>query len=103
MGTKIEDATTIATTARIAADYIPVSRADDSKCKFDLYGLQSNLGIINVKDYGAVGDGVTDDTTAIKAAVTAASVVTSSHHIYFPVGIYICSEAILVSEQMIIE
>ena len=103
MGTKIEDATTIATTARIAADYIPVSRADDSKGKFDLYGLQSNLGIINVKDYGAVGDGVTDDTTAIKAAVTAASVVTSSHHIYFPVGIYICSEAILVSEQMIIE
>lgn len=37
---------------------------------------------VNVKDYGAVGDGSTDDTTAINAAITAAN--NSSVPIYFP-------------------
>ncbi|MBE6771081.1 MAG: hypothetical protein E7547_02915 [Ruminococcaceae bacterium] len=40
---------------------------------------------INVKDYGAVGDGVTDDTAAIKAAVKA---VPENGTLYFPVGVY---------------
>lgn len=40
----------------------------------------------NVKDYGAVGDGLTDDTAAIADAVTAA--VAGSGVIFFPVGDY---------------
>ncbi len=39
----------------------------------------------NVKQYGAVGDGSTDDTTAIAAAITAAS---AGGVVFFPVGNY---------------
>jgi len=42
----------------------------------------------NVLDYGAVGDGVTDDTAAIQAAITAAQ----GNVLYFPSGTYLFSE-----------
>ncbi|KUI39006.1 hypothetical protein AU195_23140 [Mycobacterium sp. IS-1496] len=40
---------------------------------------------VNVKDYGAVGDGITDDSAAIKAAEAA---LTSGQRLYFPEGTY---------------
>lgn len=46
----------------------------------------------NVKDYGAAGDGVTDDYAAIKAAVDATQAA-GTHQggiVYFPPGIYAC-------------
>lgn len=43
--------------------------------------------IINVKDFGAVGDGVTDDTTAIQTALNSAI----NKAVFFPVGVYIVS------------
>ena len=43
---------------------------------------------VSVKDFGAVGDGVTDDTAAINAALTA------SRNVKFPAGNYIVSTGI---------
>ncbi len=42
--------------------------------------------VFDVVDFGAVGDGVTDDTAAIQAAIDAADAATGM--IYFPAGVY---------------
>jgi hypothetical protein len=66
---------------------------------------------VNVKDFGAVGDGTTDDTTAIQAAITyAQSLVTTSPStalgtgavVYFPRGTYLITTTILVTVSNII-
>lgn len=44
-----------------------------------------NFRVINVRDYGAVGNGTNDDTTAIQAAANA---VTNNSSLYFPAGVY---------------
>lgn len=43
---------------------------------------------VSVKDFGAVGDGVTDDTAAIQTAINA------GNDVYFPVGTYLVSAQI---------
>ena len=42
--------------------------------------------VVNVKDFGAVGNGATDDTAAIQVAL--ASVFSNKKSLYFPAGIY---------------
>lgn len=53
---------------------------------------------ISVKDFGAVGDGVTDDYSAIMAAINSATYGTgyyvSGPAVYFPPGTYYCSQTI---------
>lgn len=52
--------------------------------------LQVPLGIYtNVMDYGATGDGVTDDRVAIQAAIDATSALGGT--VFFPAGTYLCS------------
>tara|TARA_R110002074_G_scaffold203653_2_gene371769 strand:+ start:5328 stop:7019 length:1692 start_codon:yes stop_codon:yes gene_type:complete len=51
--------------------------------------------IFNVKDYGATGDGVTDDTSSIQAALTFASAFAPSV-VLFPPGTYVVSVALSV-------
>ncbi|WP_372720972.1 glycosyl hydrolase family 28-related protein [Novipirellula sp.] len=43
---------------------------------------------VNVRDFGAKGDAVTDDTAAIRAAFAA------SPHVHFPAGVYVISDGI---------
>jgi hypothetical protein len=53
---------------------------------------QASGKVLNVKDLGARGDGVTDDTAAIQAAINAAP---KGATIYFPVGIYTVSNVLV--------
>ena len=55
-----------------------------------------NAGVVNVRDFGAVGDGVTDDTAAIKTALD------SGKTVVFPTGTYITSEPLIVNNNNII-
>lgn len=45
--------------------------------------------VFNVRDYGATGDGATDDTASINAAITAAT--PTKGVVYFPPGTYVVS------------
>jgi len=54
----------------------------------------ANSGVANVRDYGAKGDGVTDDTAAISQAISAnidKSRYRANPFIYFPKGTYLVS------------
>lgn len=53
---------------------------------------------INVKDYGAKGDGTTDDTTAIQSAIDSA-VSKGKRSIFFPVGTYIITSPLHVEVE----
>lgn len=51
-----------------------------------------NAEFISVKDFGAVGDGTTDDTSAIQAALTASK----GRKVFLPAGVYKCSQTLVV-------
>ncbi len=60
--------------------------------------LSGSAGLVfNVKNvYGAIGDGVTDDTAKIQAAINAADA-SGGGIIYFPHGTYLCNSALSAS------
>lgn len=49
----------------------------------------------DVKEYGAVGDGVANDTAAVQAAITAAAAVKGT--VFFPAGTYLINAALTLS------
>lgn len=59
------------------------------------------LGWFNVKDYGALGDGATDDTTAIAAAVAALNA-GGGGQLYFPKGTYITTGGFVITSSCIV-
>lgn len=54
--------------------------------------------VVNVKDFGAVGDGVTDDTAAIQAALDA-----SYNMVVFPKGVYVISNDVYIPEHITVD
>ena len=52
----------------------------------------------NVLDFGATGDGTTDDTTAIQAAINAAE----GNALYIPKGTYKCTSQIQIKANTLI-
>ena len=60
--------------------------------------------ILNVKDYGATGDGTTDDTNALKAAIAAAAAAGVSGRgvsLWFPSGIYMITSVLAITQNNI--
>lgn len=56
--------------------------------------VQAAGAVFDVRRYGAVGNGVTDDTTAVQAAITAAA---NGGTVLFPVGTYLITSALTVT------
>jgi hypothetical protein len=56
----------------------------------------TNDATVNVRDFGAIGDGVTDDTIAVNAAATAAK--TAGSRLFFPNGTYLVEAPILIQD-----
>ena len=54
--------------------------------------LDQELGYYNVKAYGAIGNGTTDDTNAIQAAIDA--VPSTGGVVFLPVGVYKLTDTI---------
>ena len=70
-------------TAATLGNYLPVTATGSSASRT----LKDRFAdTVSIKDFGAVGDGVTDDTAAIQAAFLTAS--SASREIYFPSGTY---------------
>ncbi|MGA3186334.1 MAG: glycosyl hydrolase family 28-related protein [Bryobacteraceae bacterium] len=57
---------------------------------------------VSVKDFGAMGDGVTDDTAAIQNGMTAACFSEGNSHLHFPAGTYNINTSLTTGCAMII-
>ena len=75
----------------ISNDATKVASQQSTKAYADTKIAKGAL-LINVKDYGAIGDGITDDTAAIQAADAIAA--TGKRTVYFPNGTYMLSSSI---------
>lgn len=61
---------------------------------FDVYGNSLlTPAFANVRDFGATGDGTTDDSSAIQSALS--SIRVTGGMIYFPAGIYLIKTAVM--------
>ena len=100
----------IANGITLAANVSSVSLAGHANIRYYGGALQSSVEggswrslltpTINVKDFGAVGDGITDDLAAFNAAIASISVGysdTSGNTVYVPKGTYFLSKTLHIS------
>lgn len=65
-----------------------------------LKGIDTKIsGYVNIKEFGAVGDGITDDTVAIQDAIDS---IASGGGVFFPFGVYIVSDQITIPSSLIL-
>ncbi len=89
------------TTAQPWAIGTPVTHGPTAGSLANLWSLVASLPF-NVMAYGAKGDGVTDDTAAIQAAINAAAASTGPRAVvYFPPGHYMLSASLIVDTTQI--
>jgi hypothetical protein len=62
-------------------------------------GIPNYLVGVNVKDYGAVGDGITDDTEAFKNAISACA---ESSAVFVPAGTYLITDRIDIRKSIVL-
>lgn len=67
--------------------------------------VTSTSPFFNVRDYGATGDGTTDDTAAIAAAIKAAApaAAPTGNTVYFPAGKYLVSSTLTVPPALTLQ
>jgi hypothetical protein len=56
----------------------------------------ADMGVVNVRQFGAVGDGKTDDTAALRRAIAQ---VRYNQHLYLPDGTYLVSDTLAFSGE----
>ncbi len=77
----------------------PLQAKENSCFSPECIEFPKDAGVINVRDFGAKGDGVTDDTAAINAAIAASgddtrAIFWQDKIVYFPSGTYLVSSPI---------
>ena len=75
----------------------PITQVITAGSLNDLWTAVNSGRVVNVKDYGARGDGVTDDTAAIQSAIAAVQNQTTGGQVFFPSSTYNVSAPLLVT------
>ncbi len=64
--------------------------------------MSTQIGqVVNVKEFGATGDGTTDDSAAIQLAIDAIEAMANPLLMFFPVGEYLCNTGLVFDDDSI--
>ena len=94
------------TTAKLANNSVSAAKIPDGSITHSKLASDTNIyrAYASLRDYGATGDGVADDTTAIKNAIAAQDGGSPSNNVlYFPAGTYLVTEPIEIPSNTYIQ